>query len=128
MSILDRDHCICQDCHKKGIHSTYFPINTINDLEEYFPNALFNGKKLSDYLEDCDWTNNIRTPIRTLSKHIADNIFFSSFETYDIWTHYDFISECEISEINYRKAIDNCLQMNYNDILISGRMFAFSVV
>lgn len=82
MSILDRDHCICQDCHKKGIHSTYFPINTINDLEEYFPNALFNGKKLSDYLEDCDWTNNIRTPIRTLSKHIADNIFFSSFETY----------------------------------------------
>lgn len=128
MSILDRDHCICQDCHKKGIHSTYFPINTINDLEEYFPNALLNGKKLSDYLEDCDWTNNIRTPIRTLSKHIADNIFFSSFETYDIWTHYDFISEREISEINYRKAIDNCLQMNYNDILISGRMFAFSVV
>ena len=126
MAILERDHCICQDCHKKGIHSTYFPINNIEDIEELFPNTLFNGMKLTCYLQNCEWTKNTRVPVRISSKHIADNIFYSYFETYDIWTHYDFISDYELSEIHFRKAIDNELQMEYNNIKIDGRMFAFS--
>ena len=126
MAILERDHCICQDCHKKGIHSTYFPINNIEDIEELFPNTLFNGMKLTCYLQNCEWTKNTRVPVRISSKHIADNIFYSYFETYDIWTHYDFISNYELSEIHFRKAIDNELQMEYNNIKIDGRMFAFS--
>lgn len=126
MAILERDHCICQDCHKKGIHSTYFPINNIEDIEELFPNTLFNGMKLTCYLQNCEWIKNIRVPVRISSKLIADNIFYSYFETYDIWTHYDFISNYELSEIHFRKAIDNELQMEYNNIKIDGRMFAFS--
>lgn len=126
MAILERDHCICQDCHKKGIHSTYFPINNIEDIEELFPNTLFNGMKLTCYLQNSEWIKNIRVPVRISSKLIADNIFYSYFETYDIWTHYDFISNYELSEIHFRKAIDNELQMEYNNIKIDGRMFAFS--
>ena len=126
MAILEREHCICQDCHKKGIHSTYFPINNIEDIEELFPNTLFNGMKLTCYLQNCEWIKNIRVPVRISSKLIADNIFYSYFETYDIWTHYDFISNYELSEIHFRKAIDNELQMEYNNIKIDGRMFAFS--
>ena len=126
MAILERDHCICQDCHKKGIHSTYFPINNIEDIEELFPNTLFNGMKLTCYLQNCEWIKNIRVPVRISSKLIADNVFYSYFETYDIWTHYDFISNYELSEIHFRKAIDNELQMEYNNINIDGRMFAFS--
>lgn len=126
MAILERDHCICQDCHKRGIHSTYFPIKSIEELDNLFSKSLFNDMKLSSYLCGCDWSGSLRTPIRISSKLIENNIYFSSFDDGGILNTYHLITNNEISTFHYRKSKNENIQISHNGKRIQGRMFAFS--
>lgn len=126
LTILERDHFICQDCHIMGIHSTYFPINNIEDIEGLFPDILFSGNRLSDFLTKCYWDGSVKTSIRTSSKHIDNKIFFSELDNCGIGNTYKFISDYRISEIHYR-VFSNDIQIYYANKIMSGRIVAFNI-
>ena len=126
MAILKRDHCTCQDCHKRGIHNTYFPFNSIEELDDIFSNSLFNDMKLSSYLCGCDWNSSLKTPIRVSSKLIENNIYFSSFDDGGILNTYHLITDYEILTFHYRKSKNENIQIRHNGKKIEGRIIAFS--
>ena len=124
MLILEREHFTCQDCHKKGIHSTFFPIKAIEEIETLFPNTLFNGNRLSDCLRISKWNGSIKTSIRASSKYVEDNLFFSNFDDGGIGNTYNIISNNNISEVHYKIFRDNILLSN-NGKTTNGRITAF---
>ena len=129
MAIIQRDNCICQDCHRVGIHNnTYFPIYKIEDLEMFFPDILFNGKKLSLFCEECNWTKNLRQPIRLFCKPIENELYFCTMFPYEIpHIYYEFLVNKEIKEdeLHFKKAKDDGIVIHYKSKEIQGYMFAF---
>ncbi len=126
MKIIQRDNCICQDCHKIGIHnSTYFPIHKIEDIEIYFSNIQFNEKKLSHFCEECNWSKNIRQPIRFSYKQIEKDLYFYTIFPYTILDSYNFIADRKIDELHFYKATNDEITIHYNNKKMKGRMFAF---
>lgn len=132
LHILLRDGYVCQDCHRRGVHSrSYAPIEKIAELP-----VRLNGKDLTTFCDELHWRdvplNALDAPIGFTSEDIGNNLYSCSIDAYTVFNHFEFVTDKKLVNPHYDKApICICKEMklsfNENKETLKGHihMFAF---
>lgn len=135
LHILLRDGYVCQDCHKRGVHSrSNFRIEKIADLNNLLPVKL-DGKDWTTFCDELHWRdvppNAPDVPTRFTSEDIDNSLYSCSIDYYSVFNHFEFVTDKKLVNPHYDKAPINIseemikLSFNENKETLKGRMFAF---
>lgn len=136
LHILLRDGYVCQDCHKRGVHSrSNFRIEKIADLNNLLPVKL-DGKDWTTFCDELHWRdvppNAPDVPTHFTSEDIGNNLYSCSIDYYSVFNRFEFVTDKKLVNPHYDKAPiciykEMKLSFNENKETLKGHihMFAF---
>lgn len=132
LHILLRDGYVCQDCHRRGVHSrSYAPIEKIAELP-----VRLNGKDLTTFCDELHWRdvppNASDIPILSTPEDVGNNLYSYTMTYQTFNNEFEFITDKKLVNPHYDKASiciykEMKLSFNENKETLKGHihMFAF---
>lgn len=132
LHILLRDGYVCQDCHRRGVHSrSYAPIEKIAELP-----VRLNGKDLTTFCDELHWRdvppNASDIPILSTPEDVGNNLYSYTMTYQTFNNEFEFITDKKLVNPHYDKAPiciykEMKLSFNENKETLKGHihMFAF---
>lgn len=124
--ILQRDNYTCQDCGCLGVHNeTFIPISSLNNINNFFSNCVFNKKDLLTFCNNIQWRKQIISPITLNIEFFKEQLYIYTMSVHAIRNIFIFAAESKLSKIHFREYINNEIQLQYNGKDIKGELHAF---
>lgn len=104
LHILLRDGYVCQDCHRRGVHSrSYTPIEKIAELP-----VRLNGKDLTTFCDELHWRdvppNASDIPILSTPEDVGNNLYSYTMTYQTSNNEFEFITDKKLVNPHYDKA------------------------
>lgn len=104
LHILLRDGYVCQDCHRRGVHSrSYAPIEKIAELP-----VRLNGKDLTTFCDELHWRdvppNASDIPILSTPEDVGNNLYSYTMTYQTFNNEFEFITDKKLVNPHYDKA------------------------
>ena len=118
LHILLRDGYVCQDCHRRGVHSrSYAPIKKIAELP-----VRLNGKDLTTFCDELHWRdvppNASDIPILSTPEDVGNNLYSYTMTYQTSNNEFEFITDKKLVNPHYDKApicIYKEMQLSFNE-------------
>lgn len=118
LHILLRDGYVCQDCHRRGVHSrSYAPIEKIAELP-----VRLNGKDLTTFCDELHWRdvlpNASDIPIFSTPEDVGNNLYSYTMTYQTSNNEFEFITDKKLVNPHYDKApicIYKEMQLSFNE-------------